>query len=216
MRALKTPQITPPGGWRFVDPDTGFEYNYNYRNLPHLLQHITDYRAQNKLSPIADLQAIVENWLCFQPNMDRHWRHVDRRRTVRQYFSGAKAYAKAKFSKESDYLNSQAEAEARAEICANCFFNEIPQEKSKLAELADVKIQELVGDRKSSRDRELFMCTVCSCPLRAKIHFAQWFVEQNMEDQTRYLAPSGLPGRDGKPLYCWQIHPIENKNGDPD
>ena len=215
IKVLKNSHVTPPGGWRFVDPTTGFEFNERYRNLPQLLQHIRDYRAQNKLAPIPSLQIVVENWLCHQPNMERYSKSVPAVRGIQQYLQGAKAYAKAKLAVEQDeYLTSKEEAEVRAKICTNCFHNEIPKEKSKLAELADVKIQELVGDRTTSLDRGLFMCSICTCPLRAKVHFAQDFVEKNMEPKMQYLAPNGLPGRDGKPLYCWQLHPVRTDGRD--
>jgi len=211
-KALRNPNVTPPGGWRYVDPDTGFAYDRQYHNLLELLDHIMAYRAQNKLAVISGLQAVVENWLCFQPDMERYSKDVPQaRRSFSQYISGAKAYARAKLGNDADYLCSQEEAEARGKVCLNCFHNEIPKEKSKLEELADVKIAELVGERTSARDRGLFMCSVCSCPLRAKIHFAKWFIEENLEQKTRYLVPSGLPGKDGKPVYCWQIHPLREE-----
>ena len=213
IKGLRVSNIAPPGGWRYEDPDTGFKYSQRYRGMGELLRHVKTYRAQNKLQPIPHLRDVVEHWLCQQPNMERYCRSKHMKRTARQYYSGAKAYVSALVDEDDSHLATREEAEARAAICANCPHNEAPEEKSKLAELADVKIQGLVGERTTSLDRELFMCSICSCPLRAKVHFAQDFVEDFMEDRTRYLVPSGLPGKDGQPLYCWQVHPVRVNDG---
>jgi hypothetical protein len=211
MRQLKSTSTTPPGGWRYVDPDTRFVFDRDYRFLNDLLEHIKTFRAQNRLEPIPDLQMVVEEWLCHQPNMKGYYKEVPNPRTMSQYLRGTRAIARTlarSALRLSESYCPPEEAEARAAICEQCFHNDIPHEQSALAAMADTAIQELVGDRSTSKDRKLFTCLVCTCPLRAKVHFSNSLIQEDISETERYRYPNGLPGRDGKPVYCWQRKPL--------
>lgn len=207
MRQLKTHNVAPPGGWRYVDPTTEFKYDKQYRSLAELIEHVQTYRANNKLEPIPELEMVISEWLCYQPNTS--YRVVPTPRNPSQYFRGGLAMARAMLSK-SPYC-SQSSAEKRAETCARCMYNQVPESKGPIESMTDKAIQSIVGDRKTSKDQELFICIVCSCPLRAKVHFAQDIVEEEIREVERYRLPNGFPGKDGKPLYCWQINPIKEE-----
>ena len=205
MRQLKTLSVAPPGGWRYTDPDTGFLYGERSHSLSALLEQVRKYRSQNKLDPIPDLEMVVSEWLCYQP--DVAFKTVPTPRTANQYLRGGVAMFRAMTSKEP--FCSQAVAEKRAEICARCRYNEPPEDKGLIESMTDVAIQSIVGGRKTKLNRQLFICTVCSCPLKAKVHFAQDIVDEELTEQERYRVPNGFPGKDNKPLYCWQINPIK-------
>ena len=207
-RLLKSLNVTPPGGWRYIDPDTRYQYNRRYASFEALLAHIRRYRAHNRLRPIPRLRFTVQEWLCCQSKMERFCREIHERRTIKQYFKGAVAAAKMLLG-DIDPLVEQEIADKRAQICIRCKFNEIPTERTLLEELTDQKIQEVVGDKSTSYDRNLYMCSICSCPLRAKVHIIQEIVEEALSDEEKYRMPSGMPGVDGNPVYCWQTNPVE-------
>lgn len=210
MRQLKTTHIAPPGGWRYVDPTTQYKYNQKYPSLDSLLLHIRNYRAENSLDPIPELEMVVSEWLCYQPNVP--FKTVPTPRTINQYFRGGVAAARVMLTKEP--FCSQEVAEKRAEICVRCRYNEPPAGKSQIESMTDVAVQAVVGNRKTELNRKLFICTVCTCPLKAKVHLAEDIVADNIEEKERYRLPNGFPGIDGKPLYCWQINPIKDESGE--
>lgn len=209
MKRLKDPNITPPGGWRFKDPDTGLDYNRRYKNRDELFSHIRKYRAANRLQPLEKLQAIVERWICAHAAAAGACREEPKTRSVKQYIEGLTAVVRAKLASDSDRLCNQLVAEARAATCVRCPHNKFNAKQSKLEEYTDNYVQSLVGSRRTPSDDKLFSCEVCSCPLRAKVHFGQKLVEGSLTAEERVLLPAGLPGLDGLPLYCWQTNPIE-------
>lgn len=212
-KRLRNKLLTPPGGWRFEDPDTGFKFS-GYSTFRELLNHVRNYRLQNKLTVPSGIAALIECWLCEQPKMERYCREegdVVTRRTVRQYASGAIAASKVIVSR--DGISSQEEAERRAIICVNCPHNKLNKEHSRLRRYSDNFVKWAIGSfRKTSLDDKLFSCEVCSCPLRAKVHTAIKIVRESLTEEDKARLPMGLPGRDGSPVYCWQIENIREQD----
>lgn len=208
MKILKSTDISPPGGWRYKDPDTGFDYNQAYSSFSDLAAHVVRYRAQNKLDPIPDLPNILSQWLCAQPNMERYCKNVFTKRTVGQYVRGLGAAAKMAGASKKIYAPQEV-AEKRAAICVNCEYNKPSEDDSKARHYTDEYVQKIVGNRRTALDGKLFSCEICTCPLRSKVHISQKIVEESVTVSERYKLPSGLPGLDGDPIYCWQINPIK-------
>lgn len=219
MNRLKEPHITPPGGWRFVDPDTQHPYREGYRSIDQLLSHIKTYRAQNKLDPIPKLRTAVECWLCEQPNMQPHCLDASSSRTVGQYLNGARAGAQLALERASSMMGlskspftSQKLAEKRAATCVRCKYNVENGDHSRTRKYSDEFVAGIVGPRETSQDGELFSCSICSCPLRPKVHIGNRIIQERMNPHERYRFPNGAPGKDGKPLYCWQVRPITEED----
>ncbi len=211
MNRLKSKLIRPPGGWRYVDPDTNFAFDSkDYDSLSSLLTHISAYRVENKLEVPKDLRFQVENWLCGQPDMKRYCFDVPPlKRTASQYIRGAKAAAKM-LSRGKAALVEQDVAEKRAKTCLNCPYNKLSEDDSKARLYTDKMVHRLIGSpRKTPSDDKLFSCEICSCNLRAKVHISQKIVEDSLSDEEVARLPCGTPGLNGEPLYCWQIKPVQ-------
>lgn len=206
MKRLKSRYVTPPGGWRYVDPDTGFLFNEQiYPSFHALLAHISRYREQNHLPEISKVE--VEDWLCCQPNMERHCREYSSR-SVLQYARGAKAAAKVRLGGE-EVFTSQQVAELRAWLCTECPHNKVDPYASKFKQYSDGYIKSLVGQRRTLLDDKLFSCGVCSCLLRSKVHINQNIVSSSLSRrEARILSKPITSVRDGKLFYCWQTHPV--------
>jgi hypothetical protein len=222
MKRLIDRMKNPPGGFRFVDPDNGYKYP-RVESMDKLLVHIKTYRAQNKLEPIQRLTTMVECWLCDQPGMESYCIDVGGPRTFQQYLEGARAGAQIALNRVGMMMGlsrspftSQTVAEKRAATCVRCRYNVQNEKDSKARRYTDEFVASLVGARHTSEDGKLFSCSVCSCPLRPKVHVSDKIIQERMNANERYRFPNGEPGKDGKPLYCWQVRPIteDEANGE--
>lgn len=207
MKKLLDEKITPPGGWRFVDPESGFRFK-DY-SLDELVTHVDEYRAQNKMDPLPDTRAIVMHYICSQKKSGERCVAVRAMtRSLSQYLSGMNAALKMVLRRPSRGFVLQNTAEARAAICVRCPYNKINQNHKSLGNYADRAVQAIVGARTTPFDGRLFSCSICTCPLRSKVHVAQDIVESSLSQRERVRLPNGLPGLDGELLYCWQIKPV--------
>ena len=67
-RGLRTRLVTVPGGWRFTDPDTG--YQFRAPDFDTLLHQIRGHRLYKKL-PVDDLARLVDHFIC--QNLTSRW-----------------------------------------------------------------------------------------------------------------------------------------------
>ena len=207
MKELKQKNKTPPGGWRYTDPDTGFNFR-KYRTIEELVDRVTTYRLHNNLPPIPSLRLIIEHWLCCQPNMEQHCKPTTVvSRSLRQYLQGAKAAVKIAASGDSAYTTQQ-EAEARAVICVDCFQNVENKKHSRLGRYTDKYLRSMVGSRRTSLDEQLFSCNLCTCPLRPKVHVTQSIIEEALTRKERGVLKIPMTSKSGKKFYCWQFKPV--------
>ena len=212
MKRIIDLHLAPPGGWRFIDPDTKYQFNEKYRSFDDLVSHVQAYREQNRLSKLEKIRVIIEDWLCKQPDMERYCKEFEAiKRSRRQYIKGAKAAAKVLTGGDQAFVPIQ-EAEKRAAVCIRCPYNMLDKEDSRLKRYSNKYIQDIVGERKTSLDAKLFSCEICSCPLRPKVHISQKIVEESLTKEERRKFPMGLWGLDNRPLYCWQLKSV----GEPD
>lgn len=208
MKQLLQANFAPPGGWRFVDPDTGFKFKKRYRSLEELVAHVTSYRKQNGLSEIPKLSFVIEDWLCAQPNMAGRCKEVKiPSRTFAQYVKGAKSAAKMLIQGNDAFVDDEV-AEARAALCVKCRHNKKNEQHSKLERYTDKYVKDIVGEKTTSVDEQLFSCEVCTCPLRPKVHISQKIIEESLSKKERRLLSMGLWDINGKIFDCWQVKPV--------
>ena len=208
MKQLSKPEITPPGGWRYIDPDTNFKFRRLYRSLDDLVKHVASYREHNKLPKIPKLEMVIQDWLCSQPNMERYCkgvRVIDR--TLSQYLRGARAAVKVWLQGDRAFEIEEV-AETRAAMCLECRHNKKNDKDSKLHRYTDEYVQDIVGERKTSVDDKLFSCEICSCSLRPKVHISQKIVQESLSNKERKLLEMGLWNVKGDLFDCWQIKPV--------
>jgi hypothetical protein len=208
MKQLSNSNLAPPGGWRYVDPDTGFKFRRLYRSLEELTNHVMSYREHNNLSKIPHLSAVIEDWLCAQPNMEKYCREAPvASRSLAQYLQGAKSAARILMQGDRAFVAEEI-AEARAKLCVLCRHNKNNEKDSRLERYTNTYVEGIVGDRITSVDDKLFSCEICSCALRPKVHISQKIVEDSLSQKERKLLSMGLWNVQGKLFDCWQVKPV--------
>lgn len=178
-----------PKNYVFKDPDTGFKYSAH--TMKQLLQSIINYRSQNQLSALEELEMVVENYLCLLPQ------HVGSCERVRQLkrglfptLEGGIAVLKNLFFGEENMVD-QDTADKRSAICKRCPQNQFPDKGNFLVWADDIAVAS-TGGKKSAHHKELGNCMACSCPMRAKVWAKGPF--PITEEQKINMPP-----------YCWQL-----------
>lgn len=179
--------------WQFTDPDTGFIHTG--RDKPDLIKKILGYRDQNDLDPIDQLGAVVDNYLCELPINLGSCKNYKLERGFLKYIKGGIALL---INMAYDKFVSQDEADRRSSICLGCPHNIFP-DKGGFITWADEMAKSAIGDRKSKFHKELGNCSVCSCPLRAKVFFGG---KLSLSKQEMIEMPE----------FCWQKQEVL-KNG---
>lgn len=216
MFRLLNKDISPVGGIRFIDPDTGFNYNRNYTTISDLEKHVSQYRLQNHLEPIGNFRDVWENWICQEPNMDKKCCPVAEvvKRSFAQYFQGGKIWVRTKLKGTLARFVKREVADQRAKVCIDCRSNLQNIGHTMANYYADNFIAAQVGQRKTDYDSKLFTCRICTCLLRSKVHYPSEDVGKSLT-----LVDIGRLTREprtisGKPLRCWQLDAIDKaKNG---
>lgn len=214
MLKFLQPNVSPVGGYTFIDPDTGFRYG-PHKDFATLDKHVNTYRSQNKLEPIEKFRAVWEHYVCMNvPSMQLKCCPVAEKvkRNFEQYYSGAKAYVKSMMMGTSAFVDKE-EAEARASVCVNCTSNVKNIGHSHSQFYTDGFMRAQVGTRSTSHDKKLFTCRECTCLNRAKVHYNPEVVAENLSP--RDIANMKTKPRDirtGQRLRCWQLDAIEQAN----
>lgn len=159
--------ITAPKRWVFKDPDSGREFEGNTKR--DLVERIISYRSQNELPLIENISAVIDNYLCEQPENFGSCFDDPLPRGLMQYFRGGIALVK-----QLMYNNfvRQYTADLRAAQCIRCPNNVFPSNnKAAFEKWSDDLAEQTVGDRKSQYHILLGNCIACTCPLRAKVFY---------------------------------------------
>lgn len=188
MTVKKFAPFEAPRSYEFKDPDTGFVQRAS--SLTELYKNITLYRIQNGLEPLEYLDTVVENYLCGLPENANKCKGVQLHRSVATYVKGGMVLLKNMLFPK---FVTPAEAEARAKQCSTCKFNIFPDKGPFLGYADEIAISQ-VGERKTSLDKELGNCEVCTCVLRGKVHYGGT-LDKFPPDQEEKL----------KSVNCWQL-----------
>lgn len=195
---LKRTDQTPPDGFRFVHPETGYESIAI--DIHTWMDSIRAHRDANNLPPITVEQAMEQlcqtlppSWCSHPAPVQAAHRHVSTRLRWRDIVEGTKAYLG--FIASGFETVSQDEANRRAAICAGCFLQVVPQGCG-----ACVKIGRLITGNVASKttihDRLLAnkACAVCLCGTKSIVHFPMPLLEKadTPEKQSAY------------PTFCWR------------
>lgn len=193
MARLKHYSITPPGGWRYVQPETGVRFaSDNFRSL---CEEVERHRAYKGL-PRETLAADIERQLCTA--LDLEWCRTEpgeQHRPVRDLtyeLTPALALnamrAVTQFLKEGGVPVAKEEAERRAAICRGCPFNQ----PAKFCSCSAVytTIEALIP--RDRREPGLSVCTACGCSLVAKVNLPASAIA------------ASLPADLVLPQWCWQ------------
>lgn len=173
--------------YEFQDPDSG--HLYRASNRKDLIREILQYRINNQLPPIENLDMVLDHYLCTLPvNAGRCSPDIPLRRGLAATVRGGILLLKSMLY---DKFASQEEADRRAEICVKCPHNVFP-DKTRFVRWTDAIAKASIGSRRSKLHNDLGSCEVCTCPLRAKV-----FYEGDPELTEEELSKM-------KAVGCWQ------------
>lgn len=198
MARLVDIRTGPPGGWRYVQPETGAElFAFSF---PELLERVIDHRRYKKVGTLDpnELAAEVERQICsgLEPRFCLAEPGEDFRPipdhpgglTVSKVTSASIAFVA--FVKGEAAIVEKAESEARAATCRGCRFNRNPDgcgACSALFALLGVAIP------KGRAEPGLKACGACGCDLKLKVLMPAAVIEASNKGRgVEY------------PEHCWQ------------
>lgn len=200
MALLKHLRIVPPGGWRYVQPETAVRFESD--DFDDLKRQIKAHRTYKGL-PLDTIDHDVQSQLCAglgpewctpEPGEDyRPVRDLTAELTTGMAISLGKAVTS--FVAGGGELVDKATAERRAAICRGCPFNK----SAKLCSCSAVYavVEALIP--KDRREPGISVCMACGCSLQAKVNLPNEVIAASLSPET--VLPS----------WCWQNearHPL--------
>lgn len=179
---------TPPGGWKYTEPQTGVTFVDNHHRA--FTERIFKHREANGLYTGGGWIDDLFDAVCRQnPSIPQRDEDKPERRME---LSDVRRFARTL----SNWIGAgaewviQDEAERRAAICVTCPNNKVVNGcwgcKGPLN-----WIVEMMGNRTTSQDARLEQCEICFCTLRAKVHIP---LDVLLDDQEPI---------EGLPDHCW-------------
>lgn len=185
----------PPGGFRYKDPSTGRVITGpTYRDW---VNAVKKHKVANNLPVTGQLEADMQEQLCLQ--MPPGWCVREDGASyaggtpdgfsISQVFTGTAALVDWYLSGKKKV--SRDTAQARANICGPCPFNQQPAgcsscNQGKILGL----VSKIVGGEQLDGDAKLNACTLCGCSLKAKV----WLEAEVLQ---RHKGDAAFPD------WCW-------------
>lgn len=194
MKHLLNTYTVPPGGWRYVVPET--KATLRAGNKEDLTRNVAKHLEANKLPVPHDLGDIIEDQICqfigpehctwgaeeyaAHPTMDGH-----------DVMNGAKVMLGWVLG-GTPYV-ATSEAERRASICSSCVMNMPVGMCMACAGLSKI-VTRITAGRRTSYDQFLHSCAICKCSNKAQI----WLPLDTLH---RGVTPDI---NEGFPIHCWK------------
>lgn len=198
MALLVDTLTAPPGGWRYVQPETGCEFNYG--SLVETIERVIQHRRYKELTPVdeASVSRDIQRQICsgMEPRFCRAEPGEDYRPTVDLpgtiSLKTALAFSAAMFEwvKGGSQLVSKEESERRAAICRGCRFNRHADTCGACAAFY-AAVGAVVP--KARAEAGLKICGACGCSLQAKVLLPKAAIDASN-------AGRGII----YPAHCWQ------------
>lgn len=197
MLRLLDPTSVPPGGFRYLCPET--QTRITAASFAELLAAAETHRKGNNLPVSQDFKTEVEEQLCsiMPPGTCRHGAGVvmsgPRRLTFADVVSATKTLGS--WLLKGTPKVEQAEAERRAGICLSCPMN---QNFDGCTSCAEKELREamvsFMGDSRTPYDARLHTCFACGCTLKAAIWFPLEILRKGMTPEITEALPA----------HCWK------------
>lgn len=196
MRTLVNFKSSPPGNYRYVDPDTG----HTTEAIDHWtwLEKAKEHRVANNLPIPDDFFAQMQEQLCrtLPPELCTYSttdpQYVNTNISWADVIGASRIYLE--WRKQGKPFVSQEEAERRAKICSGCYLNVRVQGCGGLCREIIRITTETNGERKTSQDSKLLNCGVCKCT-GSQVHFPLALLELNDTPQRQEQYPKE---------FCWK------------
>lgn len=202
MARMIDTRTAPPGGWRYVQPETGAELIAP--SYPELLERVASHRGYKGVGSLVllEMAADVERQICsgiegrfcraeegedHNPIPDHHGGL-----TVSKIVAASIAFVA--FVKSGAKFVDKATSGSRAAICRGCRFNRTPDGCGSCNALFKVIEAAIPKDR---LEPGIKACVACGCALRAKVLMPAEVIEaSNAGKDVRY------------PAHCWQLNTV--------
>jgi hypothetical protein len=137
---------------------------------------------------------VIEAYMCSLPQY-RHKCEPSEpfSRSIFGYMQGGVALLKNMFYGKKNMVDRRI-ADARATQCISCRFNVFP-DKSRFLRWSDEVAEASTRGKKSKYYNKLGSCTVCSCPLKAKVWYKGGSEKFSKKEQDMF-----------KEVNCWQLN----------
>lgn len=191
MLTLSNKMLVPPGGWRFVVPQTGTSLRApTYASLYN--EALVDLERHGIAAPLDYDQAFADE-LCRQGNAECEVIAPATNETRTLTAGDAIRFLKVlrSWAGTRGELVTQAEADRRAEICAGCRYNVAITGCSVCQGIAG-KIAEIIGSRESRFDNQLQGCAICACENKAQVHLPLEVLHKGVTPEMAF------------PEWCWK------------
>lgn len=193
MARLRNKRDVPPGGWEYVERETG--YRFSADTFGGLVEKVAEHRKYKGLDP-EQTERLIESQLCMklgygtvcvkepgdpEPVTDR---------TTKLTGDMVVAINRAVFKFVGDGMNfvDAEESSRRAQICRSCPFNKPINQCS-----CSLFYKLLNGVLPPSRKLDgLEVCSACGCSLKAKVLLSADTIRQSTQPDTKF------------PVWCWQ------------
>lgn len=203
MAKLENKRDIPPGGWVYVERETG--QRFSETSWDDLFTKVKAHREYKGL-PVDTLQAIIEEQICLsvgpeycRPLPGENYKPVqDLAQKLTTDMAVAANKSLVEFVKGGFQFNDLSEAQQRAEVCRTCPFN---KQASGCSCHIIYRTLELLTPT-ARKQPGISVCMACGCSLQVKV---------NMPAEV--IAASLAPGT-AFPPWCWQngMRPLDGKN----
>lgn len=207
MPYLKMPNTTPPGGWRYFQPETRLWFNGDDQGYEDMVERIAHHRQYRKIQrqSLKETAEDVQNQICERLGPE-HCRDMPSGSfwLKNDYSAGLSASSVLAGSKAFiDFLTEGTEqvpleqVKQRAEICRGCHLNTPLQGCGSCSTLMQMTAKILPKER---RLEGLQTCAACGCGLQLKVNATMETISK--ADEGRNLT---------YPTHCWVTKESELK-----
>jgi hypothetical protein len=203
MARLRFPSQKPPGGWKYLQPETRLWFNGDDQGVVDMAEQVAKHRAYRQLPRATAREALedIHRQLCERlgkdhciPEDGEDWNPI--KRDYSNNLDGEQAVAFTKsfltFVKDGGAVAPMPEVKRRAAICLACPMNLRTAGCASCSFLQGV-INGVIPTH--LRQEGLHVCAVCGCGLQAKVLM------------TKEVIAAGDAGRGlVYPEHCWIPH----------
>lgn len=193
MATLKSTQVGPPGGWRYVQPETAARFSAD--DYEELCRQVTEHREYKEI-PTETVGLDIQRQICASAGLDycrpeegedyRPIKDLSARLTTSMALAFSRALAAFVFAGAK--FVEKPEAQRRADVCRGCPFNK-PATLCSCSEAYKMIDKLIPSDRKVAG---VSVCMACGCSLQAKVNLPLSVIAQSL--------PKDLV----LPDWCWQ------------